>query len=116
MIYLKAYQPLRSDNDLYLFFAIFHGLSDADCKKVLKNLKSAVGAKQPYILFGDAVAAETHIDPVIAAFDMQMLIGTMGHERTLNEWNRLLTDGGFKIIEIMDVRTFAKFIIAKPCQ
>lgn len=105
----------ESDNDLYVFFAIFHGLSDEECTKVLNNLKSAIGTKKPYVLFGDAVAEEMHINPTIATFDMQMLIGTTGRERTPSEWKRLLDGAGFEIIEIMNIRTFAKFIVAKPC-
>jgi hypothetical protein len=106
----------ESDNDLYVFFAIFHGLSDEECTRVLNNLKSAIGTKKPYVLFGDAVAEDMRIDPIVAAFDMQMLIGTTGHERTLSEWNRLLESTGFEIMEIINIRTFAKFIVAKPCQ
>jgi hypothetical protein len=49
----------------------------------------------------------------VAAFDMQMFIGTKGHERTPSEWQRLLENSGFEIMKIMDVRTFAKFIIGK---
>lgn len=105
----------ESDDDLYMFFAIFHGLSDEACKKVLANLKRAIGDKRPTILFADAVADEMHIDANIAAFDMQMLIGTQGRERTLSEWHTLFEGSGFKIIDVMDVRTFAKFIIVRPC-
>ncbi len=104
-----------SDKDLYVFFAIFHGLSDEESKKVL-NLRSAIGSKKPYVLIADSVAEEMHIDPTGAAFDMQMLIGTKGRERTSSEWKRLLEDSGFEIVDVMDVRTFAKFIILKPCQ
>jgi len=104
----------ESDNDLYVFFAIFHGLNDEECTKVLNNLKSAIGTKKSYVLIGDAVAEEMHIDPTVAAFDMQMLIGTTGRERTLREWGRLLENAGFKIVEVMNVRTFAKFIVVKP--
>lgn len=104
----------QSDNDLFVFFAIFHGLSDAECATVLSNLKSAMGNHKATILFGDAVAEETHINPTVAAFDMQMLIGTKGRERTPSEWQRLLENAGFDMVDIMDVRTFAKFIIAKP--
>lgn len=102
-----------SDSDLYVFFAIFHALSDAQCLQVLVNLKRAIGNKNPYILFGDAVAAEMHIDATLATFDMQMLMGTPGRERTQSEWQRLFASAGFSILEIMDVRTFAKFIIVK---
>lgn len=104
----------ESDNDLYVFFAIFHGLSDEECTRVLNNLKSAIGTKKPFVLFGDAVAEEMHIDPIVAAFDMQMLIGTTGRERTPGEWKRLLEGTGFEIMEVTNVRTFAKFIVAKP--
>jgi len=99
-----------------MFSAIFHGLSDEECTTVLSNLKTAIGTHQSSVLFADAVAEETHINPTIAAFDMQMLIGTTGRERTPSEWKRLLGNAGFEIVEIMNVRTFAKFIIAKPFQ
>ncbi len=102
-----------SDKDLYVFFAMFHALNDEQCTKVLKNLKSAIGTQKPYVVFGDAVAEELHINPTIAAFDIQMLIGTPGRERTLSEWEHLFKSAGFKIVEIMNVRTFAKFIIVQ---
>ncbi|NOT84802.1 MAG: methyltransferase, partial [Methylococcaceae bacterium] len=105
-----------SDNDLFVFAAIFHCLSDEACTTVLSNLKSAIGNTQSSVLFADAVAEETHINPTIAAFDMQMLIGTTGRERTPNEWKQLLENAGFEIVAVMNVRTFAKFIIAKPFQ
>lgn len=102
-----------SDNDLFVFSAIFHGLSDEECTTVLSNLKSAIGNTHASVLFADAVAEETHINPTIAAFDMQMLIGTTGRERTPSEWKQLLENAGFEILEIINVRTFTKFIIAK---
>lgn len=105
-----------SDKDLYVFFAIFHGLSDEESKKVLSNLRSAIGSKKSCVLIADSVAEEMHINPTVAALDMQMLIGTKGRERTPSEWRMLLEDSGFEIVEIMDVRTFAKFIVIKPYQ
>jgi hypothetical protein len=103
-----------SDSDLFVFSAIFHGLSDEECTTVLSNLKSAIGTHQSSVLFVDAIAEEIHINSTVAAFDMQMLIGTMGRERTPSEWKQLLENAGFEIVEIMNVRTFAKFIIGKP--
>lgn len=103
-----------SDNDLYVFFAIFHGLNDDEAKIVLGNLQSAIGVKKPYVLIVDSVAEEMRVNPTVAAFDMQMLIGTRGRERTLREWKRLLEGSGFEIKDVIDVRTFAKFIVVKP--
>jgi hypothetical protein len=102
----------ESEKDLYVFFAIFHGMSDEESRKVLANLKAAMGSQKAYTLIVDSVAEEKHINSTIAAFDMQMLIGTRGRERTASEWQHLLEDSGFEIVEIIDVRTFAKFIVA----
>lgn len=103
-----------SDKDLYVFFAIFHGFSDDESEKILGNLRMAIGEKESCVLIADSVAEEIHINPAIAAFDMQMLIGTRGYERKLSDWRRLLDAAGFEIIEILDVRTFIKFIVARP--
>ena len=103
-----------SNNDLYMFFAIFHGLSDEESRIVLANLKTAIGEKKPYILIADSIAEEMQLNPTLASFDMQMLIGTRGRERTLSEWEQLLTSADFRIIEVVDVRTFVKFIVASP--
>ncbi len=108
-----AIPPAQSDNDLYLFSAVFHGLSDVDGRLVLDKLRIAFGDRQPTLLIVDAVAGEMNIDPAIASFDMQMLMGTEGRERTLAEWRSLLTSGGFELVEVIDVRTFAKFLIAR---
>ncbi len=61
----------------------------------------------------DAVAAEINIDSITASMDMQMLMGTKGRERTMSEWENLFQDTGFEIESIMDVRTFAKYIILR---
>ena len=102
-----------SDKDLYLFSAIFHGLSDEESGVVLDNLKSAIGTTDATVLIADCIAEETGINPTVAGFDMQMLIGTRGRERTLSEWERLLQHSGFRLDEVVDVRTFAKFIVAR---
>jgi len=106
----------RSGHDLYMFFAIFHGLSDDESRIVLGNLKTAMGTSGASVLIVDTIAEDIHINPTIAAFDMQMLIGTKGHERTRNEWQHLLANAGFEIIEVVSVRTFARFIVAKSSE
>ena len=105
--------PAVSEKDLYLFFAIFHGMSDEESQQVLTNLKVAMGTKKAGVLIVDTVAEEMQVNQTVAAFDMQMLIGTRGRERTLSEWKELLESSEFEIVEVIDVRTFAKFIFAR---
>ncbi|MFO7604650.1 MAG: methyltransferase [Gammaproteobacteria bacterium] len=104
----------QSDLDLYMFFALFHGMNDEEALRVLHNLRAAFGRYRPSVLMVDSVAEDMHINATVAAFDMQMLIGTRGRERTYDEWQRLLEDSGFEIVEVIDVRSFAKFILARP--
>lgn len=102
-----------NDQDLYLFLAIFHCFSDAQSKQILANLKLACGEHKPWVLIGDAVAAETNIDSTIASFDMQMLMGTQGRERTLSEWKSLFVGSGFSLVEVVASRSFARFLLLR---
>jgi C-methyltransferase len=65
------------------------------------------------VLIADAVLAESGADSTLASFDMQMLIGTAGRERTLSEWQQLLAGSGFTLVNVLDVRTFAKFLVLR---
>lgn len=110
---LKSIPKAESDQDAYFFMAVFHTFDDDACKQILFNLKKAIGNKKPYIIIADAVANEIAIDSITASMDMQMLMGTKGRERTLNEWNHLFLDTGFIIEQVIDIRTFAKYIIVR---
>lgn len=103
----------ESDDDVYFFMAIFHTFNDPDCRKILHNLKIAIGDKSPCVVIADTVAGEINIDSITASMDMQMLMGTKGRERTMSEWENLFSGTGFKIETTMDIRTFAKFIILR---
>jgi len=109
----EAIPPARSDNDLYLFVAVFHGMGDEEVKRVLGNLKFACGDHRPTLVIADAVARVHKIDPTIASLDLQMLVNTRGRERTLSEWRQLLAATGFDIQEVVDVRAFARFLVAR---
>ena len=110
----EAIPPAKSDSDIYILVAVLHGLGDEEVQKLLDKLKLAFGNKQPTLLVVDTVAAETNIDPAVAAFDMQMLIGTKGRERTLNEWRALFEGACLHIEEVVEVRSFASFIVVRP--
>lgn len=65
------------------------------------------------MLIGDNVMEEMQADSTTTSFDMQMLIGTAGRERTLKEWLALLDGSGFRLVEVLDVRTFAKLLLLR---
>jgi len=93
--------------------AVFHALNDNDCRKILHNLKTAMGNISSYVVLADTVLNDVNIDSMIASMDMQMLMGTKGRERTMTEWKNLFNDTGFAIESVMDTRSFAKFIVLR---
>jgi SAM-dependent methyltransferase len=110
---LKSIPPAESDDDVYLFMAVFHTFNDSDCKIILHNLKTAIGNKSSCVVIADTVPDEVNIDSMTASMDMQMLMGTKGRERTLSEWENLVNGTGFNIESVMDIRTFAKYIVLR---
>ncbi len=110
----EAIPAARSDKDVYLFAAIFHGMGEEEALGVLRNLKTACRRHKPTILIADMVAEAQHINPMTASFDMQMLVNTRGRERTLAEWQGLLESGGFQLQEVVEVRTLIKVLVIRP--
>lgn len=107
----EALPPATGERDLYLFIAVFHGMADEEVAGILRNLQREISQSRASAVIVDTVAQECGIDPAIASFDMQMLIGTRGRERTEREWRALLAGAGLEIAEIINVRSFAKFIV-----
>ncbi len=110
---LESIPQAESDEDIYFFMAVFHTFNDSDCRKILHNIRTAIGDKSPYVVITDAVASEQNIDAITASMDMQMLMGTKGRERTRSEWENLFNETGFSIKQVMDIRTFAKYIVVR---
>ncbi len=110
---LQAIPLAHSNLDLYLFIAIFHCMDDTQAGKILTNLRMACAQHYPTIAIIDCVAEATRINPTVASFDMQMLIGTRGRERTEAEWRALLTRNGFVLQEVIATRTFARLLVVK---
>ena len=106
--------PARSGSDLYLCIALFHGIGDEDAGRLLKNIRQAMCVHRATLLVVDSVAEEVGIDPNVAAMDMQMLINTLGRERTRSEWEGLFQRNGFALREVIAVRSFARFIVVDP--
>lgn len=109
----ESLPPSESDEDVYLFMAVFHTFNDTDCRKILTKLYQAIGNNSPTIVIADAVVDELGIDSITASMDMQMLMGSKGRERTINEWKHLFNDSGFRIDQVVQMRTFAKYLVLR---
>lgn len=101
------------DKDVYMLCAVLHGLGNDEGAKILNNIRHASGSFQSDVIIMDAVLKAQHESLMLTSFDMQMLIGTEGRERTRQEWSSLCTGGGYRIEQIFDTRSLWKLLLLR---
>ncbi len=104
-----------SDNNLYLLIAVFHLLNDAQAVALLKRITEAMSVTNASIAIADMVLPDTNANMTQSSFDMQMLMGTSGCERTAAQWHKLFEQANVELVETVSVRTFAKIMVLKKC-
>lgn len=108
---LEAVPAADSATDIYLLSAVLHGFDDATCIGVLRRLAAACAGSGACIALLELVMPETGVDPLSAAFDMQMFIGTRGRERTLGEWRSLCDHSSLVLQETVGLRSFGRILV-----
>jgi O-methyltransferase domain len=106
------FETVPAGADAYLLHNILHWRSDEDCLRILKAVHAAArpGAK---LLVVEAVVAASNEPQFAKTLDITMLTLTDGgKERTLVEWQNLLSPGGFRLSRIVPTASFASVIEA----
>lgn len=102
-----------SPRDAYLLSAVLHGFDDATCVDILVRVADAAGPSGAAIVVMDMVVPEHGADLTAASFDLQMLMGTRGRERTLVEWKALLDRSGLVLEEVVSLASFAQMLVLR---
>lgn len=102
-----------SARDIYFLSAVFHGFDDATCVRSLRNLALSCANSGARIAVLEMVMDPRRPDAVSSAFDMQMFMGTRGRERSLADWQALFTQGGLRLEEVVNLRSFAKILVLR---
>ncbi|MBS1159621.1 MAG: methyltransferase [Proteobacteria bacterium] len=110
---LASVPPARDEQDIYLLSAILHAFDDATCRQVLGNLATACGRTGARIALLEMVLPESHADLVGASFDLQMLMGTRGRERTLSHWQALFTASRLQLEEVVGLQSFGNILLLR---
>lgn len=108
---LDSVPAAEDGKDIYLLSAVLHGLDDADCIKVLRNVAAAGSGTDARIALMELVVPELKADISSAAFDMQMFMATRGRERTLSEWKRLFDQSGLKLDEQVSLKSIGRILV-----
>ena len=112
-LFYSSLPNAESDHDLFLLIGVFHLLDDAQAVTLLKRICMAMNNFNPTIAIVDAILPETQANITEASFDIQMLMGTNGGERTVAQWKNVFDKANMQLIETVAVQTFAKVMVLK---
>jgi hypothetical protein len=90
--------------DIYLMKHILHDWSDAECLRILRNIRSVMD-KQGKVLILEMLITPGNVPEHSKILDLQMLIMEGGKERTEDEFRELLAEAGFRISRIIPTRS-----------
>jgi len=106
--------PSIDSRDVYLLSAVLHSLDDDACTKALTIVGKAAAETGAVIVLMEMVVPDFRADLTSATFDMQMLMGTKGRERTLNEWRQIFARSGVHLVEIVGLASLGKMLVLRP--
>ncbi|TXT58947.1 MAG: hypothetical protein BAJALOKI2v1_280038 [Promethearchaeota archaeon] len=97
--------------DTIILSRILHDLDNSRTIKLLKNLRNSLSEGGILILF-ETIVPNKLIEDIGTTLNFNLLVSTGGRERTLNEFQELLIEAGFKIIKVKSEKTIISLIIA----
>ncbi|MFF9020301.1 methyltransferase [Streptomyces eurythermus] len=93
------YESVPAGADVYVLKRIVHDKSRADCLRILRNCRKAMG-EGSRLLIVDAVVPDKDVPPGIVLSDVLMLTVFEGKERTKDEFASLLGEAGLNLLRI----------------
>ncbi len=108
-----ALPEARSPQDVYLLSAVLHGCDDSEAATLLGRVRAAVGRSGATVVLMEVVMPDHEADLATTGFDMQMLMGTRGRERTAAEWRALVRQSGFDWIETVQMASIGALLVLR---
>ncbi|MBN2000178.1 hypothetical protein JW935_21695 [candidate division KSB1 bacterium] len=107
------FQEIPSGGDLYILKQILHDWDDKNCHIILNNCREAM-EQNGRLLIIEQILEPENLTPVGLLFDLHMMLLSDGMERTLDQYNQLLKNSGFKIKRLIPTVTSLHMIEAIP--
>lgn len=96
----------------YFLHSVLHDWGDADCLRILANLKPALKPGYSRVLFNEIVLSEEKPTLHATSMDMMMLAHCdPAYERTERAWRELLGQAGYVVREIFSSANAAESVI-----
>jgi hypothetical protein len=107
------FKSVPTGGDAYVMKWIIHDWDDQKAITILRNCRTEMQPNSKLILV-DCVVPETN-EPHFSKFiDLNMLVMTGGKERTAKEFEKLLSDAGFKMLRVIPTDVPTSIVEAEP--
>ncbi len=107
------FKSVPTGGDAYVMKWIIHDWDDQKAITILRNCRNEMQPNGKLILV-DCVVPETN-EPHFSKFiDLNMLVMTGGKERTAKEFEKLLSDAGFKLLRVIPTDVPTSIVEAEP--
>jgi hypothetical protein len=109
------FKSVPSGADAYLMKSIIHDWDDRRAGIILKSCREAMRTAEPSkLLLVEAIIPPGNDPHMAKLVDMQMLVLAGGRERTREEFQKLLTESGFRMTAVIPTQSFVSVVEAVP--
>ncbi|MBO0676980.1 hydroxyneurosporene methyltransferase [Mycolicibacterium sp. S2-37] len=106
-------ESVPDGGDAYVLKNIIHDWQDEDAVRILRNIRTAIGAGGKLLLL-EMVLPERADSFIGHLLDLEMLVAAGGRERTRAEYANLLSRSGFRLTRVVDTVTPLSIVEAEP--
>jgi hypothetical protein len=92
------------EGDLYVLKQILHDWDDGECRTILANCAKAMRPSGRVVIV-EQIVPEDGAPSFATLMDMNMLVMLPGRERTLREYDTLLTEAGLRVERVLQTRS-----------
>lgn len=108
------FEAVPGNGDVYLLSFVLHDWNDERCDALLRNVRSASGPDDRLLIVEQVLPDDGPGEPGPALYDLHMLVGHGGRERTAAQYAALLGDAGFRVEAVVPTAGPRSVIDARP--
>jgi hypothetical protein len=98
------FKAVPSGGDIYLLRFILHDWNDAESRRILQTIRTAI-PQRSRVLTVEMLVPETNEPGFVQLMDINMLVMTGGRERTAAEYRDLYAAAGFQLVRTIPTGT-----------
>ena len=109
----EAIPPSENNKDIYFLCGVLHAFNDEFSNRILSRISEQCQQTGAKLAVMDLIVPSENADFLSCSFDIQMLMGTSGLERTLEQWESLFSANSLVIEEVVKLRPFGNIMLVE---